>query len=76
LLKDESGFKTLALILRHTKSLQILKILRKKKIITSPLGEEKEVEEELGYSAMAAITKAFKHNKFLDPTNILIFESK
>ena len=73
---DESGFKTLALILRHTKSLQSMKILRKKKIVTTSMGEEKEAEDELGYNAMAAFTKAFKHNKFLDPTNILIFESK
>jgi len=39
-------------------------------------GEEIEVEEELDYSSMAALTKAFKQNKFLDPQNVLIFEPK
>jgi len=73
---DEHGFKALALILRHTRTLQSVKILRKKKIEKNNYGEEIEVEEELGYSSMAALTKAFKHNKFLDPKNILIFEPK
>lgn len=54
----------------------MVKILRKKTIVKNNFNEDMEVEEELGYSSMAALTKAFKHNKFLDPKNVLIFEPK
>ena len=64
------------MILRHTRTLQVVKILRKKKIVKNNFNENVEVEEELDYSSMAALTKAFKHNKFLDPKNVLIFEPK
>lgn len=73
---DEYGFQTLALILRHTKSLQSVKILRKKVKVMMPNGEEKEVEEELGYTAMAALAKALKYNKYINPQNVQLFESK
>lgn len=65
------------MILRHCRTLQTVKILRKKKVIVNhATGEEKLVEEELGYQAMAALTKAFKHNKYINPKNVLLFEAK
>lgn len=66
----------MALILKHTKTLQSVKLLRKKTKIRLPNGEEKEVEEELGYSAMDAMAKVFKHNKYIDPKNVQLFDKR